>query len=78
MSQPQVNQVIHGSNLTRDSSIHYRRQVHVSYVKRETFGCIVQNMIESLIANPEDRDFYVTACKILSGRKDCFTCMVGS
>ena len=42
----------------------------MSYVKRETFGCIVQNMIECLIASPEDRDFYVTACKILSGRKD--------
>ena len=42
-------------------------QIHVSYVKRETFGCIVQNMIECLLASPEDRDFYVTACKILSG-----------
>ena len=59
--------VIHVSSLTRDSSIHYR-QIHVSYVKRETFGCIVQNMIESLISSPEDRDFFVTACKILSGR----------
>ena len=48
-----------------------RRQVHVSYVKRDTFGCIVQNMIESLIANPEDGDFYVTACKILSGLLYC-------
>ena len=45
-------------------------QIHVSYVKRETFGCIVQNMIECLLASPEDRDFYVTACKIISGRKD--------
>ena len=44
-------------------------QIHVSYVKRETFGCIVQNMIECLIASPEDRDFYVTACKILSGSR---------
>jgi hypothetical protein len=43
-----------------------RANIHVSYLKKDTFGWVVQNLITAVLADPENRDFYVQGCRTIA------------
>ena len=46
-------------------------QVHISYLKRDIFGWIVQSVIQSVLKNPEDANFFEQSCRILQNFLYC-------